>query len=190
MKRVRLIAAVAALSMASIFGLVAASPAAVSATRVPAHASAPRAAADPLAVGTSAAGARSRSSATRAIPSGCVGWWCIFEGTGYHGTACTGVTNETDTSCRNLDESFVNDASDCGPNPYYQCTVRLYYHPLNVDNGGAWACIDFGKEISNLSGYTFNDGIGDSGYGASVWRDAAGVTVSSSACTNPIGPGL
>jgi hypothetical protein len=68
--------------------------------------------------------------------------------------------------------------------------VRLFYHPLNEDNGGAWACIDFNQEIPNLAGYTFNNGVGDPGYGDTVYRDAAGVTVSSNRCSKPIGPGL
>ena len=199
MKQIHLIAAVAALSLASMFGLAASAPAPAAAATAPAHASAPSAAARALSAGLPVSALFSHGSvgntiAPSAAPVSCPNWWCIYQRPNYAVPAgtfyCTGVTNATDTSCRNLDESFANYANDCGPSPNSGCTVRLFYHPLNVANGGAWACIDYARGIPNLSGYTFNNGIGLPGYGAPVWRDAAGVRVSSGTCSHPIGPGL
>jgi hypothetical protein len=178
MKRIRLIAVAAAVSLASMSGLAASLPAAAAATTAPAQASAPSAAALALSAGAPAAVALTRAGATNAVPRShpvsCQGFFCIYTGLSYTGINCSGLVTETDTSCRNEDESFANDADDCGPGSEAACTVRLFYHPLNEDNGGAWACIDFNQEIPNLAGYTFNNGVGDPGYGDTVYRDAAG----------------
>lgn len=82
--------------------------------------------------------------------------------------------------CRNVDESFFNNTLG---------TIRLHYHPMNIDNGGAWVCIDAGVYIPDLGIYTFNNGAGLDGYGHPVENDVGGSTWASgfNDCTNGIG---
>jgi hypothetical protein len=82
--------------------------------------------------------------------------------------------------CRNVDESFFNNTLG---------TIRLHYHPMNIDGGGAWVCIDAGVYIPDLGIYTFNNGAGLDGYGHPVENDVGGSTWASgfNDCTNGIG---
>jgi len=80
--------------------------------------------------------------------------------------------------CRNVDESFDNAADGA---------IRLHYHPMNIDDGGAWVCIPTYTYLSDLSGYVFNNGSGDQGYGDPVWSDVGGNTFNyGGTCSNPI----
>jgi hypothetical protein len=121
------------------------------------------------------------------IPSQCGAMWCVFVERGYHGASCTGTGNRTDLGyCRNADRSVTNEIANCGAPPNNSCSLRLYYHPLNVDGGGAHVCIPYGVNIPDLSGYDFNSGPGEPGYGYPVFDDAGGLTLSHSPCTNPV----
>jgi hypothetical protein len=133
-----------------------------------------------------AASAASLGSATPTTVK-CPAMWCIFHNTDYVGPGCSGqVSNPNLEFCRNADESVENGIALCGPPPNNKCAVRIYYHPLNIDGGGAHACIPYGVDIPNLSGYTFNSGPGEPGYGQPIWNNAGGLTISNSACSNPI----
>ena len=127
------------------------------------------------------------------FPSQCHGnEWCIFTGTDFSGTQCISQGNPVSLTapCRNADESIANIDSLCGAAPNDHCAMRIYYHPFNIDNGGAHTCIDYGKSIDNLdhSNLTFNSNTGD-GFGLMVWRNVGGVSLSSGTCSNPIEPG-
>ena len=115
---------------------------------------------------------------------------CDYPGTG-GGLPCFNVAQQTITNwnsipgfpnarCRNVDESFFNNTLG---------TVRLHYHPMNIDGGGAWVCIDAGVYIPNLGIYTFNNGPGTDGYGSPVENDVGGSTWASgfTDCSNGIG---
>jgi hypothetical protein len=133
-------------------------------------------------------------AAIPSFPSQCsLNEWCLFTGINFTGTNCGGQNNPVNLSgpCRNGDESVADHDTLCGAPPNDTCALRLYYHPFNIDNGGAHTCIDYGKFISNLdnSAYKFNSNTGQ-GFGQTVWRNVGGVNLSHSACANPIAPGL
>lgn len=86
------------------------------------------------------------------------------------------IPGDSSARCRNVDESFFNAG---------YAAIRLHYHPMNADGGGAWVCVPAGDYVSNLSGYTFNNGAGDDGYGAPVENDVGGDTYGGT-CSNPI----
>lgn len=128
------------------------------------------------------------SLATPANPQ-CYGTQCDYAGTDgndYCFVAEPGnITNWDDipystAQCRNVDESFYNNTEG---------VIRLYYHPLNVDGGGAWACIPIGDYISDLSGDVFNNGPNEPGYHSTVWNDVGGSTYDYQGhCSKVIGP--
>ncbi len=88
--------------------------------------------------------------------------------------------NWSSEGCRNVDEYFADELPDSD-------AIRLYYSP-NED--GAWVCVPngFGATNSgNLSGYTFNNGPGDAGYGQSIENNVASSKVADgNNCSNPI----
>lgn len=88
------------------------------------------------------------------------------------------VPGDAAAACRNVDESFYNSNSG---------VVRLYYHPLNIDSGGAWACVPAYTYLSDLAGYVFNNGPNAPGYGQAVWNNVGGSTYDwGGTCLNPI----
>ena len=88
------------------------------------------------------------------------------------------IPGDAGAECRNVDESFDN--SNTG-------VARLYYHPLNIDSGGAWACVPADTYLSDLAGYVFNNGPNAPGYGQEVWNNVGGSTYDwGGTCLNPI----
>lgn len=65
--------------------------------------------------------------------------------------------------------------------------MRLFY---SAGGTGVHACVPFGTDISNLNQakFQFNSGSG-AGLGQKVWNNVASSTISTSACTVPIGTG-
>jgi hypothetical protein len=114
-------------------------------------------------------------SRVQAAPTNCPPDYCDYTYTGYSHLCLFSEANISNWgSCRNVDESFFN-------RPGY--VVRLYYSP---NYAGAWVCFPQNTGISNLAGYTFNNGPGRAGYGARVENDVASSALYQGSCSNPI----
>ena len=114
-----------------------------------------------------------------------VGYLHDYAATSYR-SQCMAIRQNTDWSafgCRNVDASIQNDAF-AGATQY---SVRLFYSPGGT---GVHTCVPFGTDISNLNQakFQFNSGSG-AALGQKVWNNVASSTISTGACTTPIGTG-
>jgi Peptidase inhibitor family I36 len=106
------------------------------------------------------------------------GDYCIWQGINGTGNEEVNTTSDPLLPYRNEDESVENSGAP------YDLYLRLYYSP---NYAGAWVCINPGSWLPNASNYNFNNGSGDAGYGATVWKNVASARFNTEACTNPIG---